>query len=163
MIFLTVGTQLPFDRLVRLLDELAPSLPMEIYAQIGNAPGYLPRNFAYSTHLDAAAFEDSVSRADLIVSHAGIGSILTARKAGKPIVLFPRLAARREHRNDHQLATCRQMATVEGVMVAYDEAELSTQLKDPASYIAPHQGRGADGRIRLEKALRSFILKRPHF
>ena len=43
MIFVITGTQLPFDRLIRMLDELAPQLNEEIVAQV-NGSGYLPHH-----------------------------------------------------------------------------------------------------------------------
>lgn len=161
MIFLTVGTQLSFDRLVRIVDELIPSVSRPIYGQIGPNPKYLPRNFAYSNHLGPVDFDQHVSQADLIVSHAGIGSILAARRVGKPIVVFPRLASQGEHRNDHQLATCRQMEHVSGIMVAWNGEDLASLLRDPGTYVAPDRQLASRGRQDLERALRAFMLGTP--
>lgn len=127
MILLTIGTQLPFDRLVKAVDDIALSINDEIYGQIG-AGKYEPRNFEFCRTMKPADFDKQFQRARVIVSHAGIGSILTARKFGKPIVIFPRRAVHGEHRNDHQLATCDHLKDRSGIYVAVDDGELEYQL-----------------------------------
>lgn len=127
MILLTVGTQLPFDRLVQIMDAIAPDLPEEVYAQIGKG-NYLPRNFGYCRMARPEELAEKFRTARQIVSHAGTGSLLTARRYRKPIILFPRRAALGEHRNDHQLATCHHLDGAPGLSVAYDEAELLSLL-----------------------------------
>ena len=81
MIFVTIGTLLPFDRLIRLVDGLAPSLPERpFFAQIGKG-AYEPRNMDYARHLAPSAFGDKVRQASLIVAHAGMGSVITGTHA----------------------------------------------------------------------------------
>ena len=101
-IFVTVGTQLPFDRLVRAMDDWAASHPgHEVLAQTGDG-AFVARAIATVRTLSREAFARAVAEADVVVAHAGIGSVLTALDAGKPVVLMPRRADLREHRNDHQ-------------------------------------------------------------
>lgn len=128
MIFLTIGTQLPFDRLVRTLDEIAPLLSEEIVGQIGDS-NYRPKHFRAQRAFAPNEFESLMRQCRVIVSHAGIGTILNARKAGKPIILMPRLAKLGEHRNDHQTATCQQLSKANGVSVVYHESELLDIIK----------------------------------
>ena len=128
MILLTVGTQLPFDRLVKSMDLIAPELGEEVFAQIGVGE-YLPKHFDYCRLVTPRELSEKFEAADRIVSHAGTGSLLTARRYNKPIILFPRRASLGEHRNEHQLATCKQLELVEGVSVAYTEEELCALLK----------------------------------
>ncbi|MBA4809155.1 glycosyltransferase [Brevundimonas sp.] len=123
MILLTIGTQLPFDRLVKALDEISPSLNRPIFGQIGKS-SYRPTSFQWAERLAPKDFDEKFSAATVIVSHAGIGTILTAQKYGKPIILFPREARFGEHRNDHQLATCNQLAGRPGIGVARTPREL---------------------------------------
>ena len=108
MIFVVTGTQLPFDRLIRMLDEIAPQLDEEIVAQV-NGSGYLPRHINTIDLLPPDEFDRLFSSARLIVAHAGIGTIITAMQQQKPIIIFPRIAALGEHRNEHQLATAEKM------------------------------------------------------
>lgn len=121
MIFLTVGTQLPFDRLVAAVDAWAGVSRVRVFAQTG-AGSYQPRHCEFADYLAPAQADDLFRKADLIVSHAGMGSILTALKYRKRILILPRRASLGEHRNDHQLATARWLGKKPGVFVA-DETE----------------------------------------
>lgn len=127
MIFATTGTQLPFPRLIGALDALAPGLSEPIMAQIGPDRGVYT-NLESCKYLDAEAFEIRFAQARLIVAHAGIGSILSARKHGKPIVIVPRRHDLGEHRNDHQLATARELQDREGLYVAWQTEDLAALL-----------------------------------
>lgn len=66
--------------------------------------------------------------AQVIVSHAGMGSLLTALRHRRPILIMPRKASLGEHRNDHQMATARWMEGRPGVTVAWDEAMIGEAL-----------------------------------
>lgn len=133
MIFATTGTQLAFPRLMEALNALAPDLDEEIIAQAGPEDGAAGRYPALDirAHLTPADYGAIVSRARLIVAHAGIGTILTAKRHGKPLILLPRQHALGEHRNDHQLATARQVATLEGVHIAWEVTDLAPLLLQP--------------------------------
>ena len=128
MIIVTVGMQLGFDRLIEAMDKLSPSLEAEVVAQIGRGE-YVPQNMETRISIAPAEFEVLVERCQLIVSHAGIGTVLTAQRFRKPIVLMPRRFDHGEHRNDHQVATVRNLEGRAGLLVAMDEAELETRIQ----------------------------------
>ena len=155
MILLTVGMQLPFDRLVRTVDRVATELNEEIFGQIGNG-SHVPINFAYRRAVAPAEFEQKVRDARVIVSHAGIGSLLVAKKYEKPIIFFPRRAALGEHRNNHQLATCSQLEEREGVYMAYDESELRAHLL-AERLLPPRDEMNKQSRFGLIENIRNFI------
>lgn len=127
MILLSVGKQLGFDRLVMAMDAIAPQLGHDVIAQTG-AGTFSPRNMQAQAHFSAEEFEQLVAAADLIVAHAGIGSVLSARRHGRPIVLMPRRAELREHRNDHQLATAHQLRGRSQIFIADRESDLPGQI-----------------------------------
>lgn len=104
MIFYTVGTQLPFDRLTKFVDEFAAVIDVPIYGQIGQGT-YVPKNFEYCESMEVAEFENRFRQSDIIISHAGMGTILQSLVAGKIICICARKAEFSEHRNDHQVAT----------------------------------------------------------
>jgi UDP-N-acetylglucosamine transferase subunit ALG13 len=143
MIFVTVGVQLPFDRLIRAVDDWAGRRQRrDVVAQIG-ASRYVARSIETHAFLSPASFRSMVERADLIVGHAGMGSIITAFELQKPIIVLPRLASLGEHRNDHQLATARRMAAHANVSVADDAQGLARMLDEfraagAAASIASH-------------------------
>lgn len=129
MIFATVGTQLPFDRLIQTLDKWHKNQSISrCFAQIGpkgEAPKYIP----FAPTLSPLQFAKHIADCKVIVSHAGMGTILTALKHRKPIIIMPRLAVHGEHRNDHQLATVANLAGRAGIHVAQNEAALVDKLR----------------------------------
>jgi UDP-N-acetylglucosamine transferase subunit ALG13 len=131
VIFVTVGTQLPFDRLIGAMDDWAAAHPhIKVFAQVGPTTRP-PRHMAHAAFLSPQEAETRLRSASLIVAHAGMGTVLTALQAGRPVVILPRRASLGEHRNEHQLATARWLATRPGVGVAMDESELPRWLAAP--------------------------------
>lgn len=130
LIFVTVGTQLPFDRLIKIVDEFAPRLGERVFAQTGRG-SYLPQNIDYQPFLAPAVIDGLMAESRVIVAHAGTGSMLTARKLGKPIIVFPRLAKLGEHRNDHQVATVASLCMRAGVYSALSAEDLLQLLSIP--------------------------------
>ena len=128
MIFVTVGGQLPFDRLVHAVDQWASEQQRaDVFAQIGKAASP-PNHIQWQRLLSPPDFQAKAREAQVIIAHAGMGSILTALDFGKPIVIMPRRAHLGEHRNDHQWATVEHLSKDVGVVVAADEDELVDQL-----------------------------------
>lgn len=128
MIFVTVGTQLPFDRMVDAVDAWAAAHPeVEMFAQVGPTK-HPPRHQPHAAFLSPTQADEHMRNAELIVAHAGMGSVLTALALRKPILIVPRRAALGEHRNDHQLATARWLARRPGVIVAMTEQEIAPLL-----------------------------------
>lgn len=139
MIFVTVGANTPFDRLVRCVDEWAAERGREdVFAQIGRT-NYRPRHLRWSEMLTPQEFQQALGRASVIVAHAGMGTILSALESGIPILVMPRRAELREQRNDHQLATARHLEERRLVHVARDEGDLRVRLDELASLSAPER------------------------
>jgi UDP-N-acetylglucosamine transferase subunit ALG13 len=160
MIFVTVGTQLPFDRMIRAIDWWAGQHREEkVFAQIGPSQ-YRPCNLEFASFLDADECLARVESAKVIVAHAGMGSIITALEFGKPIIVMPRRADRNEHRNDHQLATARGLLVQGKVVVAFDEAHLVEKLDNLEMLVRGNvngRGRPDEASPQLIATLRKFI------
>lgn len=159
MIVVTVGMQLGFDRLIEAMDALAPSLGMPVIAQTGKGT-YRPQNMEARIKIAPAEFEQLVSKARLIVSHAGIGTVLTAARCAKPILLMPRRADLGEHRNDHQRATVAKLAGRPGILVAADQSELSMRIAEGLALSDWAAVQSPTAR-QLHQALAAFIEARP--
>ncbi|MDY7097112.1 MAG: glycosyltransferase [Pseudomonadota bacterium] len=129
MILVTVGMQLGFDRLIAEMDRLAPELGMEVIAQTGKGE-YEAVHMEQHEKIAPAEFEALAARAKVIVSHAGIGTVLTAQRMEKPIVLFPRRLEHGEHRNDHQMATVESLKGRSGIIIAMTEADLKPAIEE---------------------------------
>jgi UDP-N-acetylglucosamine transferase subunit ALG13 len=130
LIFVTVGAQMPFDRLVGWVDDWALANDRgDVVAQIGPT-GFVPRRLRVLPFLDPPEFRRTMEAADVIVSHAGMGTILTALELGKPILVVPRLGRQGETRNDHQVATADRFAADGLVCVAATPEELALRLRE---------------------------------
>jgi len=156
VIFVTVGAQMPFDRLTSCVDRWAASRGTnDVFAQIG-ITDWRPAHMDWATMLDPPEYRQRIFEADAVITHAGMGTILTALEFGKPMVVMPRRGTLRETRNDHQVGTARALAADGRVTVAWDEHELAAwlerldQVEVPAR-IASHASIG------LLTAVRDFI------
>jgi UDP-N-acetylglucosamine transferase subunit ALG13 len=129
LIFATVGSQMPFDRLVVALDVWAKTQnsTLEILAQVGDSE-VKPSHLKVIASLSPAAFRTQVQKAQVIVAHAGMGAVLTAMEFGKPLVILPRLGSLQETRNDHQVATANWLSAKPGIYVAMSEAALGEAI-----------------------------------
>jgi UDP-N-acetylglucosamine transferase subunit ALG13 len=156
MIFLTVGTQLPFDRLVSVVDNWAKyNKTTKVIAQIGDS-SLNPQNMECSASMTAPEFKACCEASDIIVSHAGMGTILTGLDLGKQVVILPRLASLGEHRNDHQLATAKQFKHLPLIHAVFDSNQLSDVLIEAldSSFSMPKKsGASSD----LLQTVRSFL------
>ena len=137
MIFVTVGSVDPFDRLIRAVDEWAGARGRtDIFAQIGKS-SYKPQHIEAVKFLTPAEFRDRIRAARLIVAHAGTGSIIAAMEIGTPIIVMPKWARLGEHRNDHQIATAKRFGNKRGIIVADDEKDLLLKLDQEEGHSAP--------------------------
>jgi UDP-N-acetylglucosamine transferase subunit ALG13 len=163
VILLTVGTQLPFDRLVRAVDAwCAASGRRDVFGQVGpiQQDSYRPTNFEYKTFVPPGDLDRLFSTADLVVAHAGMGSIISALQYARPIVVMPRRLSLGEHRNDHQLATAAKFRNRSGVYVASDENALPIKLEEAqAGDRNPLQSLPDTAQPQLLNAVREFILR----
>lgn len=155
MILATVGTQLPFPRLLGALDRIAQAHGLRVIAQ---TCGDLPDARAIEQHrfLPPAEFAALAREARVIVGHAGIGTIFAGARAARPLVLYPRRAALGEHRNDHQMATASAMVARSGIHVAWDDDALERLLCAPA--LSPLRADESPTLPKLLATVRAFVL-----
>ncbi len=126
-----MGNVDPFDRLVQAFDEWILTRPAdcqkEIVAQIGYGR-YLPKNCPYVRFLPPLDYRNTFERAQFVVAHAGMGTIITAVEFRKPLIVMPKRASLGEQRNEHQLATVREFRKLPFLQVAETEVELPRML-----------------------------------
>lgn len=139
MIFLTVGTQFPFDRLVKSVDGVISEdgFEGEIFAQIGES-SYQPCNFEAVSFLEKHLLDECMRKASAIISHAGVGTITLALDYNKPILVMPRMKRFKEHVNDHQVCLARKFEKLGHILVAYEETELPAKIKQLETFV-PHR------------------------
>jgi UDP-N-acetylglucosamine transferase subunit ALG13 len=156
VIFVTVGTQLPFDRMIAAVDRWAGAHPgCEVFAQVGPTE-LVPQHIQFREYITPDECRERMASATAIVAHAGMGTVLSALELGRPLLIVPRRATLGEHRNEHQLATARRFAERGGVAVALDEHDLPARL-DELDWLTAAERIGPYASQRLIGALRMFI------
>lgn len=156
-VFVTVGSMLPFDRLVRAADDWAAAHhEARVVAQIGDG-SFRPRAMMFESMMAPSEYRQQCANADLIVSHAGMGTVITAAEVGRPLVVLPRRPDLGEVTSNHQLATARWLADRPGIAVIESEAELAAAIDRAVGRAVAHTP-VTDDCDRLVSLLRSFIM-----
>ncbi|WP_158967160.1 glycosyltransferase [Paraglaciecola sp. L3A3] len=129
-LFVTTGTQFPFDRLLELVEEWAShNVSTKIIAQTCASQINFKHIEAYE-FLSPQKYKEVITNTKVIIGHAGMGTIITAHENSLPVIIMPRRLAFEEHRNDHQMATVAKFKNTKGVYVADDERSLFTLLNN---------------------------------
>lgn len=142
--FVTVGTT-KFDALIRALDTdaslkaLAARGFSRVLMQIGHGE-YTPRAAAAGLTIEwyrhNPQYKQDVARADLIISHAGAGSIMDALSVGKKLVVVVNTALMDNHQTELAEAMAAQRYCVQtgcdGLAEALETANLETLVPYPA-------------------------------
>lgn len=150
MIYVTVsGLPLSFTRLIEKMDEIAGEIKEEVLIQ--GVTDYEAKHAKYEKYFPREKAEQLIKNARLVISHAGIGTIICAIQFGTPIIIVPRLQRLKEHYNDHQLEIARAMEGRKGIKVAYD----IDKLKDVLNFSEiPQMG---SGRAKLIQTIKSYV------
>ena len=154
MILVTTGTnEQPFDRLVRAAAELAEG--EDAFVQYGASR----EPHGAGEWVDFLAFDELAERmreARVVVCHAGVGSIMLARRCGHRPVVMPRRLELGEAVDDHQLQLARRLHQAGLVTLVEDERELADRDRrgrgDVASAASDLKGSAA-----LTTELRTFF------
>ena len=144
MIFVTIGTTEPFDRLLRALDELSGDLVVQCGDGDERPEG--ARCVEYLTYEELIAH---IRAADYVVSHAGVGTILTALSVGKRPIVVPRRKLYGEAVDDHQVELARHLAGLELVTLVEEPEDLPRLVADAPS-ASPAEPGPADGSLTAE-------------
>lgn len=100
MILVTLGTQKQsFNRLLDMIEK--SNINDKIIVQAGYTK-YKSKKMKILDFVDYQEMDKLIKQADLIITHGGTGSIVTAIKQGKKVIACPRLKKYGEHVDDHQ-------------------------------------------------------------
>jgi exopolysaccharide biosynthesis glucuronosyltransferase PssE len=143
VILVTVGTnEATFDRLLRTVEGLAAQ--EEVVVQHGPS-AVRPRGATCREFMPFDELVATMRRARVVVTHAGVGSVMTALLAGKRPIVVPRLRRHGEAVDDHQLAWARRL----------EEGGLAVLVEEPA-LLGPaveHHAGDVDASLRPDQRL----------
>jgi UDP-N-acetylglucosamine transferase subunit ALG13 len=124
--FVTLGFERrPFERLLKAVDEgiVARIIPPATLVQRGHTP-YTLRQCPSVPFLSYAEMRAALGTAEIIIAHAGVGTLLQCLRLNKVPIIFPRSARKGEHVDDHQLIFARIMQEQKRALVALDGEQL---------------------------------------
>ena len=104
MILVLLGTQNnSFHRLLEEIDRLIEKkiIKEEVVVQAGYTK-YESKNMKIFDLIPQEELEEYQEKANLIITHGGVGSIITSIKKKKKVIAVPRLHEYQEHVNNHQ-------------------------------------------------------------
>ena len=110
MILVLLGTQ--NNSFVRLLDAIQNNIDKKVIrdkviVQAGFTK-FESKDMEIFSLMDKDRLSELQDKADLIITHGGVGSIISSLKKGKKVIVVPRLKKYGEHVNNHQLQIARR-------------------------------------------------------
>lgn len=136
MIFVTLGTQdKSFKRLLRAIDKEIKegTIDDRVVVQAGHTK-YESKNMEIFDLISPEKFDELMNEADLVITHGGAGSILTAIKKDKKVIAAPRLKKYKEHTNDHQKEIIEEFAKDGYILPLYDFSMLGKMIKKSKTF-----------------------------
>ena len=104
MILVTLGTQdKDFSRLIKSVENyvIKNKIKEKVVVQAGHTK-YESKYLEILDFVDMDTFSKLISECDILITHGGVGSILTGINHGKKVIAAARLKKYKEHTNDHQ-------------------------------------------------------------
>lgn len=127
MIFATVGTHhQPFERMLTNIECFSGRASVVVQYGYGRPPQGVARAVAF---MPFEEIEECMSRAEAVITHAGVGTILCARRAGHRPIVVPRLRALGEHVDDHQVELTQALAKHGQVEPIWEDMNIEDALR----------------------------------
>lgn len=131
MILVLLGTQdKPFTRLLDEIDALKKEkiIKDEIVVQAGLTK-YKSKNMEIHGLIQIDELMKLMEKSDLVITHGGVGSILSALQLGKKVIAVPRLEEYGEHTNNHQIQIVNEFYKTGYILKADNPSDLENVLK----------------------------------
>lgn len=141
MIFVTLGTQdKEFPRMLDIVNEAFEKgfINEPVVAQIGNTKYNKKTKMKLITMMSTDEFNKYLEEADIIITHAGVGTIVNALKLKKKIIAIPRLKKFQEHVNDHQLQILKNFAQ-KGLLIPLKERDKLENALEQIKEFVPNE------------------------
>jgi UDP-N-acetylglucosamine transferase subunit ALG13 len=140
------------------MDEIALRIPSDMAIQRGYSK-YFPRNVKHFDFVPLDTAVEYIRKARLVVSHAGIGTIMLCKKYGIPLLILPRRKKYGEVMNDHQLEIAKILEEKgdENVHVIYEEDQLEEKIMDVLQGEKSYAPIDNVGKRNLVRTIKKFI------
>ena len=135
MIFVTLGTQdKSFKRLLEEIDKQIKigNIKDEVIVQAGYTD-YKSDNMKIFKMIPMEEFDKYIKKCNILITHAGVGSIMSGLMNDKKVIAVPRLEKYNEHTNDHQLDIASSFSK-EGYILSSNIDDLEEILKEVKTF-----------------------------
>ena len=149
-VFVTVGMDHhPFNRLMRWVDEWLSerTAPPVLHCQVGTAVPPRRAAFVYGA-LGVEDVERHIRDADVVICHAGPGTLTAAWRFGNRPIVVPRLARYGECVDDHQVLFAQRLRANGKIVLAESRIELAECLEEAFVLGTTLSGTETDGHAR---------------
>ena len=136
MILVTLGTQdKTFKRLLEAIQKQIDNgnIKDKVIVQAGSTK-FESEKMEIFDLIDREQYSKLIEDCDLLITHGGVGSIITGLKNNKKIIAAPRLAKYGEHTNDHQLQIIEKFSSSELILPLYDFDKLDQIIKQAKKF-----------------------------
>lgn len=136
MILVTLGTQdKKFKRLLDMVQNLLDEnvIKEKVIVQAGSTKYHSDKMEVFDL-IAKDEFDKLLKECDILITHGGIGTILTAIKLGKKVIAIPRLKKYKEHVNDHQLEIVSKYKEEGYILVCLEEDSLKDILEEAKTF-----------------------------
>ena len=141
MILVLLGTQ--NNSFHRLLEEIERNIENgniteEVVVQAGYTkfePSTKKQQIKIFNTVPKDELEKLIEKANIVISHGGVGSMITANQKGKKVIAVPRYKMYHEHVNDHQLKTIEIFGKRNYVLSTKNVQDLERALKDVKDFV----------------------------
>lgn len=151
MIFVTLGTQdKSFSRLLEAIDKEIDNgtIKEKVIVQAGFTK-YDSKNMQIFDLFDKDDFDKYIKECDLLITHGGVGAILTGLKNNKKVIACPRLAKYKEHMNNHQVQIIERFTNAGYILPYNEEDDLGKIIKKAKSFKPNKYNSNTDKMIKL--------------
>lgn len=141
MILVTLGTQdKKFYRLIEAVDKAITAGAIDkgerVVVQAGSSADYKPENGQIEIFdlLPMEEFDGYIANCDLLITHGGVGSIITGLRNGKKVIAAARLEKYGEHENDHQLQIIENFTAAGYILSLEDFDKLPEKIREAETF-----------------------------
>lgn len=139
MILVTLGTQdKKFDRLLDAIEKQIElgNINEEVVVQAGYSKDYKSNKMKIFDLIPVDEFDDYINKCDLLITHGGVGSIISGLKNNKVVIAAARLKKYGEHTNDHQLQIIEKFSR-DGYILSLDDFDKLDVILNKAKKFKP--------------------------
>jgi len=164
LILITLGTQ--DKKFYRLLEAIQKQINNKVIkdkviVQAGSTSDFKSKDMEIFDLIPMDEFDELIKKCDVLITHGGVGSIITGLKNNKKVIAAARLEKYGEHVNDHQLQIIENF-TNSGYILSLDNFDELDKVLDKSKMFKPKKYKSNTSKFIkiLEDAIENYDKKK---